>query len=344
MQVLAVNDEHRLELRDIPKPRLAPFTALVKIKACGICSTTDSEIIRGTQPYHKGYPCLLGHEAVGEVIDVGEGVTKFRPGDWVTRPVGIWPGTSRDGLISGWGGFAEYGIVRDGEAMARAGDPSMRDDYTAVRQNVIPARVDAATAVLSISLAETFSWSRNLPSLEGKQVCIAGTGIAGLSLVIWSKLLGAKKVIVLGRRDERLQLGSALGADHGVNVQAHDTIAAVREASGGGVDIFLEAAGQKDQLHVGCSVIRSGGTIAVYGAPPKGFYELQYSWLPSDVRLMRPSADEHMAYADVLSLLQAGKVPIEKLMTHRWPLSEYASAFAAISAGEVVKGMLVMPS
>ena len=66
MRVLVVNNEHKLELRDIPQPRITPFEALVKIKACGICSTTDNEIIRGTQPYHKGYPCLLGHEAVGD--------------------------------------------------------------------------------------------------------------------------------------------------------------------------------------------------------------------------------------------------------------------------------------
>ena len=79
--------------------------ALVRIRACGICATTDRELIRGTQPYHKVYPCLLGHEGVGQVVEVGARVTSFAPGDWVTRPAGIFPGETRDGLASAWGGL-----------------------------------------------------------------------------------------------------------------------------------------------------------------------------------------------------------------------------------------------
>jgi threonine dehydrogenase-like Zn-dependent dehydrogenase len=316
----------------------------VKIKACGICSTTDTEIIRGTQPYHKGYPCLLGHEAIGEVISIGPNVKRFHPGDMVTRPVGIWPGASRDGLISGWGGFAEYGIVRDRQALADSGDTTANDDYTALRQNVVPKGLTVSEAIASIALAETLSWSRHLPALAGKSICVAGTGIAGLSIVFWAKMLGAKNVIVLGRRKERIDLVRALGADHGVNIREQDAAPAVKQLTGGGADLFLEAAGHADQLRVGCSLLRPGGTIAVYGVPPAGKYDLDFQWLPSDIRFLKPPADEHLAFDEVAALVLQKKVPVSKLMTHHWPLSDFDTAFAAIARGEVVKGMLVMPS
>jgi threonine dehydrogenase-like Zn-dependent dehydrogenase len=344
VRALVVSEDHRLELRDIPQPKPGKFEALVKIKACGICSSTDSEIIRGTQPYHKGYPCLLGHEAIGEVISVGSGVKRFRPGDLVTRPVGIWPGTSRDGLISGWGGFAEFGIVRDKDAMANAGDASAADDYTALRQNVIPRGLTLSQAVGSIALAETLSWTRHLPDLQGSTVCVAGTGIAGLSIIFWCKFLGAKTVIVLGRRSERIGLSLGIGADHGVNIRERDSATAVKELTAGrGVDFFLEAAGQSDQLRVGCSLIRGGGTIAVYGVPSEGKYDLDWQWIPSDVRFLKPPAEEHLAYAEVANMILQHKIPIERLMSHQWPLAEFDAAFAAVHGGAVVKGMLVMP-
>jgi threonine dehydrogenase-like Zn-dependent dehydrogenase len=341
VKALVVREDHQLEMRDIPKPDAGRFEALVKIEACGICSTTDNEIIRGTQPYHRGYPCLLGHEAVGKVISVGPEVKRFRVGDRVTRPVGIWPGASREGLISGWGGFAEYGVVRDRKAMASAGDSSLLQDYTALRQNVVPSGTTVKQAVASIALAETLSWTRQLPPLAGKNVCVAGTGIAGLSIVMWARLLGAKTIVILGRRAERIALGKELGADIGVNVREQDPIAALKGNLE--VDLFLEAAGTQDQLRVGCSIVRPGGAIAVYGVPPDGKYDLEWKWLPSDVRFLQPTAEEHLAYADVVGMIIKEKVPVDKIMTHEWPLAEFDAAFTAVRGGGVIKGMLAMP-
>ncbi|MBN8524615.1 MAG: alcohol dehydrogenase catalytic domain-containing protein, partial [Planctomycetes bacterium] len=139
MKGLVVTAGHALELREIGDPRIGPYEALVRIRACGICGTTDRELIKGTQPYHAAYPCLLGHEAVGQVVETGTRVRSFRAGDWVTRPVGIWPGESRDGLASAWGGFATLGVVRDRVAMQADGDASLAGDYTALRQNRIAA-------------------------------------------------------------------------------------------------------------------------------------------------------------------------------------------------------------
>jgi threonine dehydrogenase-like Zn-dependent dehydrogenase len=341
VKALVVTPKHTLELRDISVPKPGPFEAFVKILACGICSTTDSELIRGTQPFHNQYPCLIGHEAIGEVIEVGSRVTGFKKGDWVTRPAGILPGTSRDGLTSAWGGYAEYGLVTDSKAMAAAGDHSLDEDYTALRQNVIQHEIGVEASVLSIALAETLSWTHYL-ELAGRSICIAGTGIAGLSLILWSKKAGARSIIVLGRRSARLQLAKELGADYCINVNEQSTIGTVREVSTGGVDFFLEASGAQEQLRIGVHSIRNGGTVAVYGVAPNGMYDLDWTWLPADIRIVQPPVEEHLARAEVIKLITDGKILVAKFMTHRWPLIQFQEAFDEIQTGNVVKSMLTM--
>lgn len=341
MKALIVTKEHRLELQHISPPKPGPFEALVKIMACGICSTTDTELIKGTQPYHKEYPCLLGHEAVGEVIEIGAGVKNFKPGNWVTRPAGILPGSTRDGLTSAWGGYAEYGLVTDIKSMAAAGNHSMDEDYTALRQNVLHGGKDVGleACVLSIALAETFNWCQKL-DLANASVCINGTGIAGLSLALWAKLAKAKQVIVLGRRNERLQLAAALGADEVVNIREKPAVETVRQLSNGGVDFFLEATGVPSQMETAIRSVKNGGTLGVYGVAPNNKYELDWRWLPVDIRITRHEPQEHLSRQDVIKLMQEGKIPVEKLMTHQWPMEDFDVAFKAVQSGEVVKSML----
>ena len=345
MKALVVTSDRQLELREVSKPAPGPYEALVKILACGICATTDRELIKGTQPFNKDYPALLGHEAVGEVVAVGAKVKTFHAGDCVTRPVGIWPGEKRDGLASAWGGFAEFGVVRDRLAMAADGDNSLMGDYTALRQNVAPKGVSVDDAVLAISLAETASWFHHAPAVGGKCVCVSGTGIAGLTIALWSKLAGARKVIILGRRAERLAQACEIATDHGVNVTATPDVGAeVKRLTGGqGVDFFAEAVGGRDQIRIGLSVLASGGTLAVYGVPPGQIHDLNWSWnAAGKVSIAQYPADEHLAYGWAVDMLRRGCVPGKKLLTHRWPFAEAKQAFADVSAGKAIKGMLVM--
>ncbi|MFD0749789.1 zinc-binding dehydrogenase [Mucilaginibacter calamicampi] len=343
MKGLVVTTDHRAELKNISLPSPGPFEALVKILACGICSTTDSELIRGTQPNNSEYPCLLGHEGIGEVIQIGANVKYFKTGDWVTRPAGILPGTTRDGLTSAWGGFAEYGLVTDYKALAESGSKAMLNDYTALRQNVLTngPQVGLAASVLSIALAETLDWSEKL-SMANSTVCVNGTGIAGLSLVLWAKLAGASKVIALGRRTERLALAKELGADELINISDKTGIDEVKALSNGGVDVFMEATGVASQMEVAIRSLKPGGTVGVYGVATDNIYKLDWRWFPPDIRFMMHEPQEHLARARVIDLIAKGKIPVEKLMTHNWPLDDFQQAFDAVQAGKVVKAMLII--
>lgn len=342
MNALIVTAHHRLELRDVLMPSPGPFEALVRILACGVCSTTDREIIKGTQPFVSDYPCILGHESIGEVVEVGAKVTSYKPGDWVRRPYAIFPGEERGGLYSGWGGFADYGIVRDGVAMAAAIDESLAGDYTALRQKTVRHRDNVAHAVLAISLAEVSSWFTRIGAVEGKTVAVGGTGIAGYCAVICAKLGGARKVVVLGRRRSRLDLGIELGADAGVDVNDDDPAARVIGAADGAADVFCECVGSQAVFDIALDSLADDGTIAVYGVPPGQQYVLPLSKCAARPRVTCHPPQEHLAYDWALDSLRAGEVDAAKLLTHTWPLGDYESAFEQIERGEVVKGMFVM--
>lgn len=341
MKGLIVTAQHQLELVTLSDPRPGPFEALVRIHACGICATTDRELIRGTQPYNKAYPCLLGHEGVGQVVEVGARVQSFRVGDWVTRPAGIHPGETRDGLASAWGGFAELGLVRDRLAMSAAGDHSADQDYVAQRQNRIAAEgLDVASMVLAISLAETASWAWQLPPLGGAAVCVAGTGIAGLSIALWAKLAGARSVIVLGRRAERLHVARQVAADYALDTSDPDWVTQVRDLTGGGAGLFCEAVGSTALLRTALTALRPGGVAAIYGVPAHGDQPFDSACLTEGRTVITPEARDHLAYAGVCDLIRRGVVPVRALMTHRWPLQDFARAFAEVAGGGVVKGRL----
>ncbi len=341
MKALVVDSEQTLRLQDIPLPTAGPFEALVKIEACGICNTTDSELIRGTQPYHRTYPAVLGHEAVGQVVATGDGVRKFRVGDRVTRPAAITPGTSRHGLASCWGGFAEYGLVRDAVAEA---DGKPVTDYYALRQNVVDPRLSIEQAVLAISLAETASWTWQLGQMGGLTVCVAGTGVAGLSIATWCKLAGARMVIVLGRRDSRLAMARKLAADATVNVAADSPVAAIRALAPDGVDWYCDAAGSRDQTLLFAALAKPEGRFARYAVAPPGGYDVPPQGAIAPARMLAPEAREHEAYEWVADLLLRGIVRTGDFLTHAWPLADFARAFDEIAAGRVLKGLLTMPS
>jgi threonine dehydrogenase-like Zn-dependent dehydrogenase len=341
MKVLTVTENHELELKNIPDITPSPYEVLVKIKACGICSTTDREIIKGTQPYHNAYPCILGHEAIGEVIEVGSKVISFKKGDMVTRPSSLLPGESRDGLHSGWGGFAEYGIVRDGLAMSKDGDDSLVNDYTFQRQNVVDPALGVKEAVLAIALSETASWLWELPQLGGKTVIVAGTGIAGLSIMLWAKLAGAKNVIALGRRDERLDLARELAANDGFKSSDADLAERINSKYGK-ADVFVEAVGNDEMINLGLPLIAPGEIIALYGVTQNQTYQLDWSKGPGQADIRQLPTNEHLAYPWVAELIKRRLIPVDKLLTHQWNLSEYDEAFKAVAAGKVIKGMLTM--
>ncbi len=144
-----------LEVIDIPLPRPGPYDCLVKIDACAICTGTDSHIAFGKFPWRVDYPFILGHESTGAITEVGSKVKYFKLGQRVTRPTAVPNNERINGLGSNWGGFAEWGIVRDTRAAAE--DGLTVDGMLSASRNPLPGDVDPISAALSINQREILS-------------------------------------------------------------------------------------------------------------------------------------------------------------------------------------------
>jgi threonine dehydrogenase-like Zn-dependent dehydrogenase len=326
MKALVVTAPNVFGWQDLPMPIPGPEQALVRIEACGFCNATDRELIAGVQPYRPPFPFILGHEAVGTVVEVGSACTEFKVGDRVTRP----NCGALAGFASGWSGFAEYGLVMSGQA-----------DYNAQRQLALPPGLEPEWAFMAISLAETRAFLDQVIEasrpISGAPVVVVGTGINGLTLTHWAKRLGAAPVVTLGRRAERLELARAGGADAVVNLRDPDCAAAVRDLTGGGAALLLEAIGQPAVLAGFGPLLAPDGLVGIYGAADGAAYRAAAEALAPAV-VLQPGPEEQRYTRAMAEEILAGTVPAALWRTHVWEPAAFPEAVAAVARGEVVKG------
>lgn len=324
-----------VRLVEIPVPQPDDYEVLIRNEGCLFCNTTDRIIIEDGC-YSPGYPVAIGHEDFGIVVRVGKKVRKYQLGDRVICGCGI---KGFDGTYhSVWSGFSQYAIAGDWEAYLEDGGNTEGENYRRrYRYNlVIPADLSRQQAGLVFPLAETASALAQVGDLKDKTVVVIGTGFVGYAFVLFSKLYGAKQVICLGRRQSRLDIAKALGADLCfVDVDE----AADRIRSLGGADVVLEATGNHRAVEKGLPYLKEGGIFAMYGIPQQP-YAMDLEHTPRDFRQFRIDPDVPKALSFVCDALIGGKIPVETILTHQWPLEEMPEAYRAVCRGEVIKGMV----
>jgi len=343
MKAAVVVSHGVLELRDdILKPVPGPREALVRVEACGLCGTTDRHIVEGRQAHHPAdqYPAVLGHEAVGTVTEVGAEVTRFKIGDRVTRPCSIWPGTKSGPYFSAWGGFAEYGIVRE----PAAGQP---DDYQTARQQVVPPGLSVEDAVLAISVAEVAGWMQKVAAkaggLDGRSVVIGGSGFAACVMAQCAAAAGCQTIIAVGRNPQKLEKMRENGATHSLEFGAR-LPSEVRDLTGGGADLFLDAAGHQDVFAAGLQCLCNGGEAAIYGAPEGFSYAMHLGAVGGDFSVHYFTPPDDTFFPEACRRIGDGTIKASLLRSHVWNgLESLPQALQEQSAGEVLKGLITIP-
>ncbi len=345
MKAAVIESPGAITVREVPDLAIDDYGALVKTKACAICNGTDTKLLHGKFGAGNQFPGILGHESVGEVVEVGKRVRRYKTGDHVIRAGAIYFGDQAQTLQSCWGGFAEYGMAFDTQAMAEDGADA-QSHWSSAKQQIVPPDMDPGEATMIITLKETLNWLERFGVGPDSSLLIQGSGPVGLAYTRWAKVLGAHPVLVTGRRDERLERFTEAGADAVINVKKEDLGARVQECTGGkGVDRVVEAVGLRRLIPESVPLLAPGGSIGVYGIPESDAADLE---LPAAVTGGKPwkleffGASEEEAHEQVLDAVRLGFVSPASFLTHRLPLEAIAEGFELLAKKEAFKVVIEM--
>ncbi len=281
MRAWVLGDPGQLSLVDKPIPMPGRAEVLVRIDAVGICAT-DLEIIHhgapamigGGEPFNKMF--TPGHEYMGTVAALGPGVDEYRIGQRVSVEVHAGCGQCkrcREGMYTACLNYGlNYGDVDKGHRANGFTTDGGFAEYAVNNINTliaIPDSMSDAEATLVVTAGTAMYGLTEFGGLvAGEGVAVLGPGPIGLLGVAVAKALGASPVVLTGTRDNRLQIGRALGADHVINVRSEDAVEAVRHITAGkGLDYVLECSGAPDAVDQAARMLNRGGRICLAAFP-----------------------------------------------------------------------------
>jgi len=329
-----------LIIKKITLPDLLPGQVLVKVHYSGVCRSQLMEVKGGRGP-DPWLPHLLGHEGSGEVLAIGEGVTKVKPGDAVIL-----------GWLKGSGLEAPGARYRYGDEIINSGRVTTFSTHTIVSEN----RVTLKPEGLPMDVAVLFGCAlptgagmvlNQVQPLSGATVAVVGLGGVGLSALMALKGFDCAQIIAIDISTEKLALAKDLGATHTLQVGQDSIYDQVMALTDGGVDICVESAGSVDTIELGFSLIRKGGGRLWFAShPPEGeMIRLAPHDLISGKSIFGTWGGSSFPDRDIprmAEIFRKGNVPLDRLLTRRYSLEQVNEALADLEAGKVFRPLLVM--
>lgn len=333
MLAAVFEDEGRLSIREVPTPSLnTPQDVILKVEICGICGT-DLRFLAVPPIMQAKKGIILGHEYIGQVVEVGDAVRHFQPGDRVAVipdiPCGYCPfcAEGRPNLCENMyaiggdvdGGFAHYAL-----APAKALYKISPD---------LPVEAGAFVELLSCVLGGV----QKAALLPGEDVVIIGAGPAGLVYLKVLKAAGAGRVILVEVSPWRSEFALQAGADHVINPRQENLAEAVRAITGRGAHVVVDAVGS--ELAAAVSVARKGGRIIMFGENHKAESTLRPHEIQGQELRILGSFIGITVFPQAVKMLESGAVELTDLITHRLSLAELPAGIAELAAGRGAKGV-----
>jgi len=329
-----------LVIKEVELPELLPGQVLVKVFFSGMCRSQLMEV-RGGRGEDPWLPHLLGHEGSGEVLEVGEGVTKIQPGDEVIL-----------GWLKGQGLDAPGAKYRCNGQVINSGRVTTFSNHTIVSESRAVKKPDDLPRDVAILFGCALLTGggmvlNELQPAAGSTVAILGLGGIGLSALMALRAFECKQIIAIDLSDEKLALAKEFGATHVVNPTRDDVIDAVLNRTGGGVDFCIESAGTVLSIELGFSLIRKeGGKLLFASHPPEGeSIKLAPHELISGKQIAGSWGGGSMPDRDIPRMFQTfrdGNVPLSRLITKRYRLERINEALDDLEAGTVFRPLIVM--
>jgi L-iditol 2-dehydrogenase len=324
MRAAVLTGPRAFRVEGVEEPTLGAGDVRVRVAAAGICGT-DYRIWTGERPVR--YPLIPGHEFIGDVVEVGPGVTRVAPGDRVAVEPNWGCGTCdlcREGSANLCLARTAVGIDRDG---------GFADRCVLPEGACWPAPSGLAPEMLLFTeplAVATRAVGRASPR-PGETAAIVGAGTLGLLALQILRARGCR-VLVVGRTERRLGLARELGADATVAGPGPAIRDAARRLAGrDGVDLVVETAGTAAAVEL-ClgqvGFVRPGGRVVLAGLPHDPA-RIEFFWVVRREIDVRGSMIYRDEFREAISLLAGGLVRVARLLTHRFPLAGIDAALAA---------------
>ena len=262
MKAVVLKANETLVWEEIPKPEVPPGWARIRVEMCGVCG---SDIPRVFFHAVRKYPIVLGHEFVGVVESVGEGVENPRIGERVVGapllPCGKCA-ACREGNYSLCPHYSFLGSRQNGAMAEYVALPS---ENALPLDESIPLK-QAATVEPSTVALHAFRLAR---FVAGKSVAVLGCGIIGLYAIQWAKILGASHITAISRGRAGLETAKTLGANQMVSVQGRGEDDIERAFPAEGYDFVFESCGAEETMRLALRAVARKGTVCLIGTPKR---------------------------------------------------------------------------
>ncbi|NOE32956.1 MULTISPECIES: zinc-dependent alcohol dehydrogenase family protein [unclassified Ruegeria] len=318
-----------LEVTTVPDPEPAEDGVVVRVLACGVCRS-DWHAWSGADP-DVILPMTPGHEYCGEVVAVGPRVTRWRVGDRVIAPFILACGhcadcaqghqtICNDQIVPGFtcdGAFAEYIAVAHADA-----------NLTLLPDSIAP---EVAAA---LGCRVTTAWQALVGRAQvqgGEWIAVFGGGGVGISTLLLGKALGTR-VVVVDIADDKLDYAMSLGADAVVNATTCDASQAVKDITGGGAHVAIEALGIEVTTVSAMRSLRKLGRMVQIGMPAGDHTQMA---LPMDVlysgqlSVFGTRGMPSWRYPSLLSMIAGGGIDLSPLVTRKISLNQVSAELAA---------------
>ena len=328
MRALVYHGPGRKSWDEVPDPEITDDgDIIVQVDATTICGT-DLHILKGDLPEVRNGR-ILGHEAVGTVDEVGDGVRTLTPGDHVLVSSVSACGTcrfcreARYGQCLSGGGWvlghsidgtqAEYVRVPFADTSTFRVPDGAADDEILMLADVLPTGYEVGVLAGGVR--------------PGDVVAVVGAGPVGLSAITCAQLFSPSHIVAIDRSDARLDAAKQFGADVTVNNSREDPMAVIKELTGRlGADVSIEAVGTPGTFELAVKLIRPGGRIANIGVHGQAAtLHLEDEWM-KDITITTGLVDTS-SIPILMHLVTTGQIDAKRFVTHHFSLDEFEEAY-----------------
>ncbi len=334
MRVGMYYNNRDVRIEEMPKPKIGTDEILVKVIASGICGSDVLEWYR-----IKKAPIVLGHEIAGEIVEVGANVDKYKISQRVFVSHHV-PCNTCYYCLRGYytvcetlhntnfypGGFAEYLRI-----------PAINVDRGVFP---LPDEITYDQAVFIEPLSCVIRAQRLVNIKPGQTVAVIGSGISGLLHIMLAKALGAGRIIATDIDKKRLEMAKKLGAEVVFNA-IDDVPTRMRESNGGRLaDLVIVCTGAMSAFKQALKSVDKGGTVLCFATSNPGedlSVPINEFWR-NEIKLITSYGNAPIDAIEAIELIRAGRIPVEKLISHKLPLSEIQEGFIMTANRKDSKG------